>query len=66
MGYEKLKEIMKQENVTSTSLANKLNMDRSTLYRKINMKGDIDFTCTEMRIICLYFNVSSDEFFRDL
>ncbi|WP_419723907.1 helix-turn-helix domain-containing protein [Staphylococcus pseudoxylosus] len=66
MRYDKLKELMKEHGVTSTRLAVLLNMDRSTLYRKLNMKDDIDFTCTEMRNICLYFNISSDEFFCDL
>jgi len=66
MRYEKLKTIMKEKRVTSTSLANKLNIDRSTLYRKINMKDDLDFTCSEMREICLYLNISSDDFFLDL
>ncbi|MBF0814079.1 helix-turn-helix transcriptional regulator [Staphylococcus saprophyticus] len=66
MRYEKLKTIMKEKRVTSTSLANELNIDRSTLYRKINMKDDLDFTCSEMRKICLYLNISSDDFFLDL
>lgn len=66
MRYEKLKTIMKEKRVTSTSLANELNIDRSTLYRKINMKDELDFTCSEMRKICIYLNISSDEFFLDL
>ncbi|MEB8088220.1 helix-turn-helix domain-containing protein [Staphylococcus pseudoxylosus] len=66
MRYEKLKTIMKEKRVTSTSLANELNIDRSTLYRKINMKDELDFTCSEMRKICLYLNISSDDFFLDL
>lgn len=66
MRYEKLKTIMKEKRVTSTSLANELNIDRSTLYRKINMKDELDFTCSEMRKICIYLNISSDDFFLDL
>ncbi|MGW7927555.1 helix-turn-helix domain-containing protein [Staphylococcus xylosus] len=66
MRYEKLKTIMKEKKVTSTSLARELNIDRSTLYRKINMKDELDFTCSEMRKICLYLNISSDDFFLDL
>ncbi|WP_052253433.1 helix-turn-helix domain-containing protein [Staphylococcus shinii] len=66
MRYEKLKAIMKEKRVTSTSLANELNIDRSTLYRKINMKDELDFTCSEMRKICIYLNISSDDFFLDL
>lgn len=66
MRYEKLKTIMKEKKVTSTSLARELNIDRSTLYRKINMKDELDFTCSEMRKICLYLNISSDDFFLNL
>lgn len=66
MGYEKLKEFMKEQNVTSVRLSNELGIDRTTLYRKINMIGKKDFTCSEMRTICLYFDISSDDFFMNL
>jgi DNA-binding Xre family transcriptional regulator len=63
MQYDKLKEIMKEQKVSSVDLAKELHIDRTTLYRKINMINGVDFTCTEMRTICLYLNVSSDEVF---
>lgn len=66
MPYEKLKDYMKEQRVTNTELAKELNIDRSTLHRKIKMKDNLDFSCTEMRKICLYLNVSSDVFFRDI
>lgn len=66
MGYEKLKTLMKEQNVTLVTLSNKLDIDRSTLWRKINMIKNIDFTCTEMISVCLYFDISSDDFFMDL
>lgn len=66
MGYEKLKEFMKEQSVTSVKLSNELGIDRTTLYRKINMIGKKDFTCSEMRTICLYFDISSDDFFMNL
>lgn len=63
MNYEKLKRVMKEQKVTNTELAKELNVDRSTLYRKINMVDGVDFTCTEMRIICSYLGLQSCEFF---
>ncbi|MEP9852143.1 helix-turn-helix transcriptional regulator [Staphylococcus aureus] len=66
MRYKKLHEFMKERGVTSIGLSSKLNIDRSTLYRKMNQVNGADFTCTEMRKICILLNISSDEFFRDL
>lgn len=66
MQYKKLKRFMKERGVTSIGLASKLNIDRSTLYRKMNQVDGADFTCSEMRKICIHLNISSDEFFLDL
>lgn len=63
MNYEKLKEAMKKRKVTNKQLAEHLNIDRSTLYRKLNMINGNDFTCSEMRSICLFLVISGDEFF---
>ncbi|WP_337227915.1 helix-turn-helix domain-containing protein [Staphylococcus succinus] len=65
MNYRKLYQYMKDRKVTNMELCEILNINRSTLYRKINRVDDIDFTCTEMRKICLYLHISSDEFFMD-
>lgn len=66
MTYKKLHKYMKDRKVTNVELCEQLHINRSTLYRKINGVGAIDFTCSEMRIICKYLNISSDEFFKNL
>lgn len=60
-GYTKFKAWLRENHVKVTDLAELLNLQISTVSKKLN--GYSDFTVEEIRTICLKYNISADEFF---
>jgi hypothetical protein len=48
-----------KSNVTMESIANKIGINATTLYRKVN--GESDFTRGEIQIIRMQLNLTADE-----
>lgn len=69
MDVNKLKGKIVEKGLNVETLARKIGIDRSTLYRKLNKQGDT-LTVREVNIICKELGLSKDEamdiFFRNV
>lgn len=69
MDVNKLKGKIVEKGLNVETLARKIGIDRSTLYRKLNKQGDT-LTVREVNIICKELGLSKDEamdiFFRNI
>lgn len=60
MDVNKLKGKIVEKGLNVETLARKIGIDRSTLYRKLNKQGDT-LTVREVNIICKELGLSKDE-----
>ena len=60
MNINKLKGKIVEKGMTTEALASKMGVDRSTLYRKINSKGET-FTIKDANMICSILSLTSEE-----
>lgn len=69
MDVNKLKGKIVEKGLNVETLARRIGIDRSTLYRKLNKQGDT-LTVREVNIICKELGLSKDEamdiFFRNV
>lgn len=61
-GYNKLKGYLAEHNIKHKDVASLINVTHTTFSKKITRNG-AEFTADEIRSICKYYNISSDEFF---
>jgi len=60
--YTKLKAFLSEKHLNQKELADMLGKSTSALNQNLNGTGG-DFSVTEIRVICLNFNISADEYF---
>lgn len=60
VNINKLKGKVVEQGMTIETLAHKIGIDKSTLYRKMNNKGET-FTIKEASLICKILNLSGQE-----
>lgn len=54
---------MKKQKITTNELSDAIGVHRTTFYRKINMIDKFDFSGTEIRAICNYLEIDSNDYF---
>lgn len=61
--YNKLKGLLIERGIKNKDLADLLDVNRTTVNKKLNRTNGNDFSMTEVRKICLYLDISADIYF---
>ncbi|PNZ42169.1 helix-turn-helix domain-containing protein [Staphylococcus simulans] len=61
--YNKLKGLLIERGIKNKDLAELLDVNRTTVNKKLNRTNGNDFSMTEVRKICLYLDISADIYF---
>ena len=62
MPYNKFKGYLAERGIKHKDIAELIGTSATTFSKKIN-RNDADFTADELRLICSFYKISSDEFF---
>lgn len=62
-GYNKLKGLLTERGIKNKDLAELLDINRTTVNKKLNRTNGNDFSMSEVRAICLYLDISADIYF---
>ena len=60
VNVDKLKKVITQKGETIESVANAVNIDKSTLYRRLSSRGE-DFSIAEVNGICSFLKMSQKD-----